>query len=175
MIWMIKGRDTIKHNDCYHWGGLCSMGGFLVPHVVIAGKSPHSRDFAKASGLIIRTAFRRQQCYRSSKTACLYPKPPISSEPSVNHDWSGSLLAYARSISCIEQAGLTSAQLHGLHSTLWTSPTLRTNHVCPFVSSFSAAAKRHHLPSPAMTLYPLDPPPQTPLRRNRTLSFNLCS
>ena len=42
---MIKGRDNIKHNGLYGWGGLCSMGGFLVPCVVIAGKIPRSGHF----------------------------------------------------------------------------------------------------------------------------------
>ena len=91
------------------------MDGFWVPHVVIAGTFPRSQDLAlKASVLIIRTAFSHQRCYRSSTTACLCPTPPVSSEPNFNHDWSGSLLAYARFTSCIVQAGLTSAQLHEL-------------------------------------------------------------
>lgn len=46
--------------------------------------------------------------------AVLKDQPSISSDPGFNNDWFGSLLAYARFISCIEQAGLTSAQLHEL-------------------------------------------------------------
>lgn len=64
--------------------------------------------------MIIRTAFRHQQCYRSSTTVCRGPKPPLSPEPIFSHDWCGSLLANARFISCIEQAGLTSAQFQEL-------------------------------------------------------------
>lgn len=46
MIWMFKCRDNINNHDRNHWEDLCSTGGYLVPHVVIAGEYSYLGDFA---------------------------------------------------------------------------------------------------------------------------------